>query len=64
MWSAEGQSIKIAADAYKQSGLSRDKVFLTQTIYVHSANTNFLPRSGLTDPFSIRLFKSLAVKLP
>lgn len=37
MWYAEGKMIKLLAKALKESGVSREALFITQTIYTYSA---------------------------
>jgi len=37
IWTSQGHSVKIASQAVKQSGVSRDKLFLSQAIYFYTA---------------------------
>ncbi len=39
MWPAEGESVRIMAEALKESGISRDNVFITQTAYTFTATS-------------------------
>lgn len=39
MWTAEGKSINLLNTGIKESGVKRENLFLTQTIYTHSAET-------------------------
>ena len=39
MWTAEGKSIELLAKGIKESGIKREDIFYTQTIYTHSAET-------------------------
>jgi len=39
MWTAQGKSIDLLVAGIKQSGVKRENLFLTQTIYTHSAET-------------------------
>lgn len=37
IWTSQGHSVEIASQAVKQSGVSRDKLFLSQAIYFYTA---------------------------
>ncbi len=39
VWTSEGKSVELLGKAIKQSGVSRENLVITQTIYTHSAKT-------------------------
>lgn len=39
MWTAEGKSVDLLSKGIKESGIKRKDLFITQTIYTHSANS-------------------------
>lgn len=41
MWAADGHSAYLTSQAYKQSGVSREEIFLTQTVYQFTAKNAY-----------------------
>lgn len=56
LWTGEGYSVKLAGDALKHSGVSRDKVFLSQAIYSYTSSTIKEAKKELND--CLKIFKT------